>query len=261
MLSYFQSESYYLTEIQRTFTSQNINIMKKLVLFFVIALFSCNAQAQTFSETQERVFTETAKLEKRLSEIKKRIIYLEVTVPDRMKKTKTLSELRELEKEDYFSKDETARLRNEMTDVKNALTEVTKTGLKGVEYRTEADMKSNLPDRMNQREYAQRVRANDLKSETSGDLFKGILINHKTGLGEKAIFYIYRKGVAGLPVKIISLDPQEKFIYYLPAGDYNIKIICGSNEYNIEAHARPNEFKWVDGQQYSWFAEKLLADS
>jgi len=202
--------------------------MKKIVLFSIIALFSFGAKAQTFAETQGRVSNETAKLEKRLSEIKDRIFYLEVTVPNKMKKSKTLSELRGLEKEDYFSKDEATRLRNEMDQIKMTLTEVTQTGLKGVEYRTEEDMTSNLPERINQREYAQRVRANNLKSETSGQMFEGIMVNYKMGQGENANIVICRNYVSGLPpVLKATLLPGQREKEFLPAGDYIAIVSCG----------------------------------
>jgi hypothetical protein len=237
--------------------------MKKLVLIFVVALFSCNTQAQTFTQTQERVSAETAKLEKRLSEIKDRIFYLEVTVPNKMKKSKTLSELRELEKEDYFSKDETVRLRSEMDQIKKSLAEVTKTGLEGVEYRTEADMKSNLPERMNQREYGQRVRANNLKSETSGQMYEGVMVNYKMGQGEIANIFIYRNYVSGLPpVLKATLLPGQREKDLLPAGDYIAIVSCGpvteQYTFSVGPHAGNKKF---EGVKTGWAVWKNQNDS
>ena len=235
--------------------------MKKFVLFFVISLLSISAKAQTFDQTQARVDLQSTKLEKELKEVKDRIFYLEVIIPERIMKSKSLTEIQQLKKEAYFSANEVTQLKAKKVLLENAIQKLTKTGLDGIEYRTQADLKSNLPEEMNPREYARRVRANDLKSEIGGEKFMGILANYKTGQGELALITISRSNVKGLaPVISVLLQPGEKQKAVLLAGEYEVTISCGSYSKAWPLSVKPRANKLFEGQWVNWAAFKNQND-
>lgn len=243
--------------------------MKKF-LFIIIALISFGAQAQTYTETQERVNAEILKFQTRLDEVKNQIYYLEVTLDKDIyeishKPNLTFvnkAELAEMEKKKHFAPEDLVTLKLEKNKLEEALKSLKETGLEGTEYRTQSDVKSNLPEQMSPRQYRRYSRTQSYKlsegiitsdgNSSSVNQFKGILINDKTGLGEVTMFYITRTDIRNSPTVSIEVDPGKRKTWLLAAGTYQVQIVCGAYDATRIFHVDPRVLNWVDND-YAYF--------
>jgi len=242
-------------------------MMKKIVVILLTLLIVSGVKAQTFEESQKRVDSETAKLEKRLGEVKDQIFYLKVTAPEQLQKTKSPVEKQKLKKEIFFAKEDTVRLISEKANLEKTLASLKETALTGTEQRTKADIASNLPEQMSPVEYRRRSRAQVFRlSEGGADntntakKFGGLLINEKKNIGESTNFYIERVDIKDVPPVSLNLKPQEKKDWELPAGTYRVTVTCGNSVASDIFHVDPRVLNWFDGRKTYWAIKKNLSD-
>ena len=245
---------------------KKIVIMKKIVVLAVILFMTTGLWAQTYNQSQMRADLEIAKLEKRLSEIKERIFYLEVT----LNKIKRLNPIQEKQK--FFADEDVKTLRTEKDVLEKAILDLKKTELAGKDYRVKADVTSNTPEQMGPSEYRRRSRTQIYKMSESGDGvldsnevaskgFKGLVVNYKTGPGEIAAFHISRTDIKNAPATSLVLNPGEKKEWRLPVGRYTVLITCGGYCRAFCFSVDPRTTKWFCGQSVYWATYKTMADN
>lgn len=125
-----------------------------------------------------------------------------------------------------------------------------------------ANGNDSVPVKMGQREYTQRTRSQIVKESEAADtikLFKGLLINSKIGRNEKATFVISSRFVKDVPWSF-TLDPQSEYFVSLPAGEYVVKIYCGSYYRAHIFHVDPRRTHRISGKTVYFAAEKSLSD-
>lgn len=125
-----------------------------------------------------------------------------------------------------------------------------------------ANGNSDAPTEMGRIEYNQRTRKQILRLAEEADtvkLFRGLLINSKTGLNEKATFVISSRFVTDVPYSFV-LDPQSQIQVYLPAGEYVMQIYCGWYYQAQVFHVDPRRVHVISGQRVYFAAEKFMND-
>ncbi|MEI6835255.1 MAG: hypothetical protein WCK59_00250 [Candidatus Falkowbacteria bacterium] len=235
--------------------------MKKIVVLWVGLFMTTGLWAQTYNQSQMRADLEIAKLEKRLSEIKERIFYLEVT----LNKVKRLNPIQEKQK--FFADEDVKTLRTEKDVLEKSIIDIKKTELAGKDYRLKADVTSNTPEQMGPSEYRRRSRTQIYKmsegaaGEVNPKGFKGIVVNYKTGPGEIATFHISRTDIGDTPGTSLVLNPGEKKEWSLPVGNYVVLITCGGYCKAFPFSVDPRATKWFDGQSVYWATYKAISDN
>lgn len=234
------------------------------MFFFSIILFCPNIKGQTYKQSQSFIGLESSKLGDRLKEINDRIYYLEVTLPDRLVKTKNMNELRQLKKDEHFASEELKSLKAEKNKVSKALETMENVSLAGAQYRAETDIVSDVPKEMSQRTFKRSTRsqyyrvAEEIVNRTSdgskAKKFEGILINYKRGRDEVDQFDINRLDVNGLPTISKLLDPEERLKLELLPGKYQIDVIYGSQIQSHYITVDPGIVKHADKQDVYFFA-------
>jgi hypothetical protein len=209
--------------------------MKKLMLLLVIVLFSVIlAKSQTFQDVKSENSTELQSLQKKLDDVKDRRYYLEVTLPERIKKGGVLYDNENTRKELHFAPEEIISLKAKQAKIEAAITALEESSYQVDEVRTRKGSPSNLPEKMTAREYRRRNRTQAFSSlDTFGAIMnekkelKGMLINNKLGTGENAYFYFERTDIKEAihhPKEMV--EPNSKKIIYLPMGNYRCVVTC-----------------------------------
>jgi hypothetical protein len=208
--------------------------MKKLMLLLAIVLFSVSLMAQTFQDVKSENSTELQSLQNKLDDIKDRRYYLEVTLPERIKKGGALYDNEKTRKELHFAPEELISLKAKQAKIEAAITTLEESSYQVDEVRTRKGSPSNLPEKMTAREYRRRNRTQAFSSlDTFGAIMnekkelKGLLINNKLGTGENAYFYFERTDIKEAihhPKEIV--EPNSKKIIYLPMGTYRCVVTC-----------------------------------
>lgn len=251
--------------------------MKKFVLFMLSTLLFISAKGQTYDQTQERVNSEITNLEQRLNNTKNQIYYLE-NIDKKINELRSKvngnfilkAELKDLYEKKVFATEDIKNFKIEKARIELALAKVMEVGLAGTEYRTQADMKSNLPEQMGPREYKRRSRTQVYKlsegmgmgtGEISGsNKYKGTLVNDKTGRNEVAMFYISRTDIRNVPPVSIEIDPGKRKTWLLSAGTYQVQTVCGSYRSISVFHVDPRVINWFDGDYVYWGVRKTMSD-
>ncbi len=245
--------------------------MKKL-LFFLFLVLTASTQAQTYKQSQELLSQETARLEKRLSQVKDSLYYLEVIVGGRINEISAQAkpsnaakaELQKLKKLKYFFINDSVMFHEEKNNLETALRTLKRTDLLKTVYQAKKDSTSTIPERMSNYEYNQRLRSLAFKTlekysgesiETQG--FEGLLVNYKIGRNEIINFIITRTDVAGFPVNSYSLEPQSNLFVKLLPGTYRIDVIYGSITGQKVVKVDPTKKDYVDKQWVYWFATAM----
>jgi len=245
--------------------------MKKIVFLLLTVLCVISAKAQKYEETLSRVGNEIKCLQTSLDKVNDRIYYLEVTLDEELSealahggKNYLLSkhDLKQLQKEKKLAPDELVRLKSDKALIEESLTRLKKTSLGMIEYRAQADSKSNLPEQMGAREYNRRTRAQIFRmSEPNGQvaLFRGLLMNGKMGVGEKATFIFSNRVVKDIP-ESFTLEPGAKLEVYLPAGEYILQVSCGRYFQESIIHVDPRKTHYFCNDYVYFGAQKDLSD-
>lgn len=238
--------------------------MKKLWLFLVLVVATItNLSSQTYKEVQKRNGLEMNRLEKEIDKIKDRIFYLEVTLPEEIKES-TGEKLKKLQQESYFAESDLSILKESKKELEVSLINMQENSLVAMEYRSETDIYSNLPEEMGPISYKRRVRAQIFKerSGAAGEVKKypGLLVNLKQGLGELTTFNIYPWGMREVKPLVYILNPRERLMVDLAPGDYEVEIISGQYVGYLKINVDPAIIKHADGKSVYWSAIKLLSD-
>lgn len=240
--------------------------MKKLMLLLAIVFFVAPLMAQTFQDVKSENSSELQNLQKRLENAKDRIYYLEVTLPERIKKGGALYDNENTRKELYFSKDELISLKVKQMKIEAAIIDLEESSYKIDEVRTKKGAPNNLPEKMSAREYKRRSRTQTFTSlDLSGAIMndkkelKGILINNKLGTGENAYFYFERtdiKGTSSIPKELV--EPNSQKVIYLPMGTYRCVVTCNGASREGIVISDPRETTNVKGETvHFWTIQNL----
>lgn len=207
--------------------------MKKSMVLLIVLFFGINfVSAQTYSEVKNVNSEEIQKLQKKLEEIKDRRYYLEVTLPDRIKKGGILYKNPKTLQERYFAKEDSINLRAAQTKIEAAITLLENSSYGVEKTRTEKASPNNLPEEMSDRQYKRRSRT---QAFTSLDLshavmnekqeLKGVLINNKIFVDEYAFFKFERTDIIEtIDRPAIMVPPNTEKTIYLPMGIYKCTI-------------------------------------
>jgi len=130
--------------------------------------------------------------------------------------------------------------------------------LSSTENRIKTDVQSNLPEQMGRREYNRRMRSLLLK-DSDDKVFRGLLINSKTGANENATFVISNNLVNDTP-QSFTLSPRTRKDVFLPAGEYTLKIYCGNYYRQHIFHVNPRTTNFIGNETVYFGAEKALSD-
>ena len=239
--------------------------MKKILVLLVVVCSLGTLTAQTFSETHNRVSKEISQLQTTLEGVKDKIYYLEVTLNERIKADSVhhfTSRLTELRKERRFAAEDLVSLKKQKKMIEESISKLEEALLSVTESQAKTDLKNNLPERMTQYEYTQRVRSQIFRMSEDGSgakLFRGLLINDKIGVSEKANFVISNRNVKDTPLSF-TLDPQSKKEVFLPVGEYIMEIYCGSYYSSDIFHVDPRKFHFIGNEDVYFGAEKFMSD-
>lgn len=246
--------------------------MKKLIVLLSILFFGANfVSAQTYKEVKNVNVEEIQKLQKKLDEIKDRRYYLEVTLPERIKKGGIIYKNPKTLKEEYFAKEDLVSLRAAQTKIEAAI-ELLENSSSGVEKtRTEKASPNNLPEEMSARQYKRRNRT---QAFTSLDLshavmnekqeLMGLLINDKMYAGEIAYFRFVRTDIEDLvPLPTFPVKYNTEKIIYLPMGVYECTIMYNnfSKTYIITVDPRRTVEAGKNNQRVHFWAIKERYDN
>lgn len=255
--------------------------MKK-VMFLLVVLFSItSAKSQTYEENVNRILTNICDFQKKLTETKNRIYYLEVTLNSEIYEDSVkglsnkkylfdkASDLKRLQREKFFAKDELVVLYDQKKMLESTIKDLKETLLNAEETFAKNEMSSKIPDRMTRFEYKQRSRAQAFKASEekldgktiSQKTYPGLLVNYKTGKNELARFSITRIGFPEfLPVEKV-LNPGEEIGVELPAGNYQVEITCGYFKRVYTFFVNPLAIKHLNGQEVYWGCYKSMSDN
>lgn len=245
--------------------------MKKVVLVLAIVLFSIPLIAQTFQDVKSENSAELQNLKKRLEDTKDRIYYLEVTLPEHIKKGGALYDNEKTRKELHFAPEELISLKVKQIKLESAIIDLEDSSYRVDEARIKKGSPNNLPERMTAREYRRRNRSQAFSSlDLSGAVMndkkelKGLLINDKTHKGENAYFQFVRVDVTEYVHRPnIMVPPNTEKVIFLPMGVYRCVVVYSSYRKELEIHVDPRET--VDAGKNNikvhFWAQKALWDN
>lgn len=241
--------------------------MKKVVLMLAVVLFSVIlTKAQTFQDVKSENSTELQSLQERLDDIKDRRYYLEVTLPERIKKGGALYDNEKTRRELHFAPEETTSLKAKQVKIEAAITALEEASYKIDEARIKKGAPNNLPEKMSAREYRRRSRTQTFTSlDLSGAVMndkqelKGVIINNKLGTSENAYFYFERtdiKSASYIPKELV--EPNSKKEIYLPMGTYRCVVTCNGASKEGIVISDPRETTEVKGEKVHFWAIQNL---
>ena len=241
------------------------------MLLLAIVFFVSPLMAQTFQEVKSENSAELQNLQKRLEDTKDRIYYLEVTLPERVKKGGALYDNEKTRKELHFAPDEVKNLKAKQTKIETAITALEESSYKIDSSRIEKGSPHDLPKKMTAREYRRRNRSQAFSSlDLSGAVMndkqelKGLLINDKTNKGENAYFQFERVDITEYVHRPnIMVPPNTEKVIFLPMGVYRCLVVYSSYRKELTIHVDPRETVDVgkNNIKVHFWAQKALWDN
>lgn len=219
------------------------------MLLLVIVFFVAPLMAQTFQDVKSENSSELQNLQKRLENAKDRIYYLEVILPERIKKGGALYDNENTRKELHFAPEELKSLKDKKARVEEQISALEESSYKIDDSRIKKGSPSNLPEKMTSREYRRRNRSQAFSSldlseavvNEKGEL-KGLLINDKVNKDENAYFQFERVDVKEYVHRPnIMVPPNTEKVISLPMGVYRCVVVYGSYRKDLTIHVDPRQ--------------------